>query len=416
MLAKKILLKFNDEEQMKVSRIKYLAPALLLMFSIRLYGQVGGSANFALQPLSMLGITSDSLLKAKSGGELTEIKSGNQKFTVINYTEDWFGISNVKAKYFVALKNIVQIGITLPSNIKRQNALKIISNYLGQPFGTHVAKKDTMPKFSAQWVVGSVSYGLNDFADSIVVFVTKSILYNYNVYYLPAGSYIIQKISADINGDAIKDEVALIGHRFDEKSSYYDKLSFITKDGKTKKESVVRFSKNYDSGYDPQISALSFTNKKYQEIFVSAPTGGSGGIINYFVYSLKDVKGNVLFSPDSVHILSINGKYEDGYKVSVSVNPSNKKYELDIADSKKELDELKVYDNGKYLNNAEMWINSYGLMETKDIDHDGLMELIGTQALKAKANYNTIALAKSIWKFKKGKFQLIGTDLQTTKN
>jgi hypothetical protein len=398
---------------MTLYKIKLLIAALIVITCNDMFGQIGGSNQKSLEPFSMLGMYSDSLTKAKPGGEVSELTGpAGQKFSVVNYTEDWFGLEKIKAKYFIGLKKVVQISLTLPKNIKRDNTVNAISNYLGKPYGVHIAKKDTMPKYSAQWVSGAVSYGLNDYGDSSIVFITKSMLYNYNVYYLPAGSYIIQKISAEVTGDAIKDEISLIGHRFDESTIYFDKLFFIIKDGKTKKENVTNFPQEFNAGYAPAIKPVNVTNKKYQEIFVSAPTGGSGGIINYLVYSFKNNKANVLFSPDSTYVLGIDGKFLDDYKISFTIRQTDKNYNLSVVDYKDKFDELKVYDLGKLQKDPDMlWINNYGMMETKDTDHDGVMELVGTQAVKGVANYITVANAQSIWKYKKGKFELISADV-----
>ncbi len=230
----------------------------------------------------------------------------------------------------------------------------------------------------------------------------------------PAGNIVIQKVSGDLNRDGITDYVELTGHRYDKKSNYYNKLYLIYYNGKIKKERIINFPKEFQGSYEPTISTANFTNKKSCEIFYSGATGGSGGIINYLVYSFKKDEGKLLFSPDSTHILHIKGKLRMDYKALITLKESNKNYELSLANIKKELDEQNIYDSGKLMKNADIWVNPYGMMQLKM--KNGLTELYGTQAIKAVANYMTIGYAYSTWRFLKNKFVLVESNVTGVKN
>lgn len=385
---------------------------LTFLFSCRTNAQVDRSEIRNIDPFRLFDISGDSLMNLKPNGMPGEILTeSGQKHKVIEHQEKWFSFGEIRVDYFIVLNKIVQINLYLPKNIKREQAVKNITSYLGVPFATNIASKGSSPKFSAQWITSGVSYGLNDYGDSIDVFINQSVLYNYNVFNIPAGSYVIEKISADVTGDNIKDYVSLVGHRYNTKSVYYDKLYFIIYDGKTKKESVTDFPKEYNSAYSPTMRAVKFTNKKFPEIFFTGITGSSGGITNYLVYSFNHNKAELLFSPDSLHILHITGQLEDGYNAAINVKETNKNYTLSVLQIKKELDEHNIYVAGRVNKKADVWMNAYEKIETKDANKDGLSELYGIQGIKCLANYMTIGYAKSTWKYIKNKFVLVDSEV-----
>ncbi len=369
-------------------------------------------------PFQIFGISSDSLLSLKPGGKkiVLNIQSGH-KSNAIQYQENWFDLGKVNAKYLFIHNKVTQINLTFPTTLQRDSAVKIISNFLGgDPYSKNTFLKDAKPKFSAHWVTGSVSYTLNDCTDSLTMNVKPLMLNNYDKYKLPVGTYVIQRLYLDVTGDGVADEISLVGHRYDLKTFFYDKLYLILYDGKTKEEKVTGLPKEYAGSYDPVIQPANFTNKKFSEIFYCGATGGSGGIINYLIYSFKNSEPVLLFSPDSSHLLHITGRFENNYLAKVYLKESGKSFDLSLLHVKNNLDELNYYKSGKLIKNGDVWINSYGMMEVRNSNKDGLYELYGTQAIKGVANYMTIGFAYSTWRYNGNKFLLVDTKVTGIKN
>jgi hypothetical protein len=161
---------------------------------------------------------------------------------------------------------------------------------------------------------------------------------------------------------------------------------------------------------------IDFTGDKLPELFICAATGGSGGIINYFVYSFKNDRPEILFSPEQKYMVEIEAGFLPGYKASVLIKNNKEKIILDLSRGKKELHFLKVYKtNGKLNDQKEIWLNPYGMVEFKDADNDGISELIGTQAIKGVANYNSIGKIISTWKWKQDRFVMTGAKVYPEK-
>lgn len=141
----------------------------------------------------------------------------------------------------------------------------------------------------------------------------------------------------DVTGDGAPDYITMYGSRLPD-SIYIEKVSITVKDGKTG-ETVV-FSPETDEGYGPSMLVCDFTGDGVCEIMVALSDGGTGGYVNYYIYSLAGLEPELIFSSDGFNEeYSYTVTYQDNYKVLIE-NQSGGKYVLDV--------EYKIAENQFY--------------------------------------------------------------------
>ena len=85
--------------------------------------------------------------------------------------------------------------------------------------------------------------------------------------------------------DGIPDTVSLIGVQFGD-SNAWQQMSLVIQNGATGRITAIALPD--DAAYAPSISLVSLTGKDKRDILLSLPTGGSGGIIDYIIYTYDD--------------------------------------------------------------------------------------------------------------------------------
>ncbi len=200
------------------------------------------------------------------------------------------------------------------------------------------------------------------------------------------GSYKV-----DVTGDGKKDEVHLYGLPFDDETKYYKEFTLVakTKQG-TKKQTV-------QGGFKPSIKFLDINDDSTSEILMEIPTGGSGGVNDYFAFCVYNYKIEQVVLPDT---LNINGAFKNNYKATLMVPEVNKSYLIDLKDHKKKYDKLGVYRKGKLSEPSETLVSEYKSLQVKDVDKDGHKELVGIQQVSGASVVDRIAEVQSRWIFK----------------
>jgi hypothetical protein len=213
----------------------------------------------------------------------------------------------------------------------------------------------------------------------------------------------ISEIEADITGDGVKEVIYLKGIPYQDKDSYL-KAIFIevsASDGKTYKFPL-------ESGSKAAVQLVDLNLDGIKDLFASVQTGGSGGIINNFLYSLKDFTQTNLTVPDP---LEVESRFMNGYKAKIKIEETGKSYLFNLKDRKKYYKKLGLYNNGKLNEPTELTINPYSTLIPIHINDD-LMGLKGIQRITGIANADTIAIIESYWSYEEGKWKLVNVNVQ----
>ncbi|MED4755251.1 hypothetical protein [Brevibacillus choshinensis] len=203
----------------------------------------------------------------------------------------------------------------------------------------------------------------------------------------------------DVTGDGRPDLITLLGKRFASDSPYYEQLKLMVQDPVAKK---VSFFQTTYGGYEPELSFCDFIGNKTNQILVQAPTGGSAGTSDFYLFSDKDNNPAVLPVPQP---LTITGSYQDGYKVSLTIKETNQTTVLDLSDRKDIYEENGVYKNGKLVQQTEVMPNTYSVLTPVKV-RDGICALKGEQRVSGIANADTIAYVESLWKWENNGWKL----------
>lgn len=216
---------------------------------------------------------------------------------------------------------------------------------------------------------------------------------------------VLETARQDVTGDGRPDLISLLGRRFAPDSPYYEKLKVMVQDPVAKK---VSFMQTASGGYQPQLSFCDFTGDRTKEILVQAPTGGSGGTSDYYLFSVRDSHPAVLPIPQP---LTISGSYQDGYKASLTIKETNQTTVLDLSDRKQIYEENGVYKNGKLVQPVEVMPNSFSVLRPLE-QRDGVCVLQGEQRVSGVANADTIAYVESLWQWKDNGWKLQGAEVK----
>jgi hypothetical protein len=211
----------------------------------------------------------------------------------------------------------------------------------------------------------------------------------------------------DVTGDSKKDMIQLKGEPYDKENGYMKNLSLevLTANDKT-------FHIDLEGGIEPTINFSDLNHDGVKDVFVTIPTGGSGGISNHYLYSFKDLVKTNLTVPKP---LLINGQFVNGYKAKILIEATKETIIFDLIERKESYDQIGLYQNGKLNEPTELMVNQYGAL-TPILTKGEKLGLKGVQRISGAANADSIANVESIWFYDDGGWKLTGTKIKPIHN
>jgi len=103
---------------------------------------------------------------------------------------------------------------------------------------------------------------------------------------------IVDYIRGDVNGDRIPDNVYLTGIRTPN-SPFIQNITLVIQNGMTGEITSIALSEN--AGYNPTLFLGDFTGNRVNDILISINSGGSGGIMYYYICSFLNNSEKLLF-------------------------------------------------------------------------------------------------------------------------
>lgn len=229
-------------------------------------------------------------------------------------------------------------------------------------------------------------------------------MYNYcfrtNINYPNVNSYA----RGDVNGDRIPDNVYLTGVKTAD-SPFTQNITLIIQDGRTSMFTSVPLGDN--AGYNPTLFLGDFTGDGVDDILISIASGGSGGIMYYYIYSNINNIPRLLFDFNVYNEqYKYDVTYKDNYKVEVISRINNMKYLIDI--TYKGADYLnEIYDaNGKLKNPIIGFVNPLSGLYPVDFDSNKVYELLAYQKIAGIYNADSLGYVLNILKWNNNMFAL----------
>jgi hypothetical protein len=218
-------------------------------------------------------------------------------------------------------------------------------------------------------------------------------------------TFILDYKFEDVNGDNIKDNIILIGHKFDEHASLLiQEIKIIIQDGRTNKFYTISPGK-LDRGYNAKLFLGDFEGDGVKDILVSIGTKGGS---YYSLFSFKNGKCKHLINEvEFSKGLAFNVNYLNDFKVSIINKDLNKSYILDVSNKKSTYISLGIYsNNGELLKGNKGSYDSISSLIPIDVDKNGVYELKSIQTIWGICQVDTLGYGKALWKYNGRKMAL----------
>lgn len=192
----------------------------------------------------------------------------------------------------------------------------------------------------------------------------------------------------DVTGDRISDTVYLTGIKTPD-SPFVQQITLHIQDGKSGRVTCILLQEN--AGYNPTIFLGDFIGDGVDDILISIASGGSGGIIYYYIYSFVNQRVRLLFDFEAYNEqYQYEVEYQDDYKVEVVSKINNEKYIIDISTRDPEyLNEI-YYKNDKLKSPITGFVNPLSGLYPVDFDSDNQFELLAYQKIAGRYNADSL--------------------------
>ncbi|MBW9152668.1 VCBS repeat-containing protein [Clostridium estertheticum] len=220
---------------------------------------------------------------------------------------------------------------------------------------------------------------------------------------------IVAYASGDVSGDRIPDNVYLTGIK-KYGSQFIENITLEIQNGMTGEFTNITFSDN--AGYNPTIFLGDFTGNHVDDILIGINSGGSGGIMYYYIYSFINNKVQVLLDFNEYNDLyKYDVIYKDNYNVEVISKINKQKYIIDI--SNRGLDYLNeiYYANRKLKVPINGFVNPISGLYPVDFDSNTVYELLAYQKIAGRYNADALGYVLNTLKWENNKFDLYNQNI-----
>lgn len=229
-------------------------------------------------------------------------------------------------------------------------------------------------------------------------------MFSYNPSYNMAYPNIVSFACGDVNGDRIPDNIYLTGTKTPD-SPFIQNITLVIQDGATGLFTSIPLKEN--AGYNPTLFLCDFTGDGVNDILISIATGGSGGIMYYYIYSFINNIAKLLFDFSAYNDqYKYDVTYKDYYRVEIISIKNNTKYIIDISNKGAEyLNE--IYDeNGKLKAPVTGFVNPLSGLYPIDFDSNKVFELLAYQKIAGRYNADSLGYVQNTLKWVNNMFIL----------
>ncbi|WP_338469372.1 hypothetical protein R4Z10_11090 [Niallia sp. XMNu-256] len=211
------------------------------------------------------------------------------------------------------------------------------------------------------------------------------------------------KEEEDISGDGKLDQIEIKGIPYDDGSAYLREIYLVITGSNGKK-----VKKELDGGYEPTLKRVDLNHDGIDDLLISIPTGGSGGLSNFFIFSFKDFQLTDLGGgPEPLNITS---QFLNNYKAVMTIDNTGETFTFDLKNRKKDYNRLGLYTRGMLNEPRELMVDPYSTLKPIVVKEKG--ETLGLKAIQQVSgayHADGIAFVESTWYYENGKWNLIHT-------
>ena len=225
----------------------------------------------------------------------------------------------------------------------------------------------------------------------------------------------ISSMLADVDGDGKEEVVELLGTKIADSTHYKGDIYVLVKEQGTDK--IKKYCRPQDlGGYDAYLTAADVTGDGIDDVIIAAPTGGSGGIVDYRILDFGEKEPREIFGREENKGVPFTGYFLPNFQVKLVFPSIDKELVLALPDAKDLYVHLNAYNRDGSLKNSGLRPYTQNLTNlfTLDTNGDGRSDVITTQRVVGVTNVDTIGYVRTKWRYKAGSWQQEKVDFQTT--
>lgn len=215
----------------------------------------------------------------------------------------------------------------------------------------------------------------------------------------PPDTYILAARQGDVNGDGTVDSVYLVGRKTGPGELFADNIGIVVQDGRT--NTLMQIPLKNAAGYNAQLFLGPFSSARQLDILVSIDTGGSGGYILAYLYTIRNNQAVLLFDSDSFAESSMySAVFKEDFKVEVTSRRGDIKFIIDVSGKKKMYMDAGIYsESGRLLKPMEGGVLALGAIYPLVADYNGLYQLLAYQRIIGIYNADNLGAVQTYLKW-----------------
>lgn len=199
---------------------------------------------------------------------------------------------------------------------------------------------------------------------------------------------------ADLDGDQKPELITVTGVPVSEAGFSRD-MVMLVRNGATGR--TARAVPPQNEGYPPQLVLANLTGGPGNDILLIIPTGGSGGIVNAYVYKYLRGAPLLVFSTDAFDQENqLTVTYRDGYRVEVVSLSNEESYMIDISQRGSDYLSLIYNPDGSLKEPLEGFVDPISAIYPVDFDGDGTSSLFTFQRISGQYHADALGYVQNI--------------------
>lgn len=213
----------------------------------------------------------------------------------------------------------------------------------------------------------------------------------------------IHTYKEDVTGDGQKETILLKAVPFSYDSAYYQKIWSVIKNPHSKNLKI-----QYGGGYEPTLQFYDLNHDKVTDIFFQSPTGGSGGLYNYQLNTIKDGKIKDIPLPVQRYV---KGKFIKNFKAVLSLTPRSRAIFINVRDRADDYIRLGIYNkDGDLIKPTSLMIDPIAFYEPVLISKSKGYGLKSYQQISGAYHADQLGTVETLWYYEKGKWIILTTE------
>ncbi|CAM4134321.1 hypothetical protein [Lederbergia lenta] len=211
----------------------------------------------------------------------------------------------------------------------------------------------------------------------------------------------------DVTGDGVRNKITLYGIPFESNSKFYQKVwaEIELRDGKK-----VRI--DYEGGYEPKLEFADLNHDGVDDILYSSATGGSGGLYNYALHTLKDAQLKEIPLPEP---LQIEGAFQNDFKAIIEIPGIKDPIVLDLSSRKDDYISLGLFQKNGMLNEpTELMIDPIAFFEIVKVKNKKGYGLKGYRQISGAYHADGLGTVETTWYYENGKWNPVKVEWKTS--